>query len=175
MNTQKPLTLAGWIFVAALASASTVAQDVEAISKIALEQTSSEQIAVEIATPQATDKPEEVTWNFDDLPKRPTNANEQKIVDKIVHVVTTKYDSIEQAFSKLDVDQNGKLCRSEVSRLLQLARLSRIVCVVATGRLIDRYDVSDDDSIQWPEFNFAITKAIAKAQVPPDRSARLEP
>jgi len=175
MNSLKTLTLAAWLFVVALASDSTVAQGVERTSKTALEQTSSKQSAVEIDGTPATDKPEEVTWNFDNLPKRPTSAKEQKIVDKIVHVVTTKYDSIEQAFSRLDVDQNGKLCRSEVSGLLQLARLNRIVCVVATGRLIDRYDVSDDNSIQWPEFNFAITKAIAKAQVPANRTARLDP
>ena len=106
---------------------------------------------------------EEVKWNFDHLAKRPTSPREQQIVDKIVNVVTNDYDSVEDAFSKLDLDGNGNLDRSEVTGLLKLARLSRIVRIVATGRLIDRYDVSNDDSIQWPEFNFAITKAIDKA------------
>ncbi len=99
---------------------------------------------------------------LDDLPKLPTTEREQQIIDKIVEVVTTKYDSVEHAFSKLDLDQNGNLDRSEVSGLLRLARLGRIIRVIATGRLIDRYDVSEDDSIQWNEFNFAITKAIEK-------------
>ena len=170
MNSSKNLALAAWLLVATLVSSSVVAQDLASTDKAVPEQS-----VAEATAKQLTDKPEEVTWNFDHLPKRPTSEREQQIVDKIVHVVTTKYDSVEQAFSKLDVDQNGKLCRSEVSGLLQLARLNRIVRVVATGRLIERYDVSDDDSIQWPEFNFAITKAIAKAHGPAGRSALNQP
>ena len=170
MNSSKNLNLAAWLFIATLASSSVVAQDLASIEKVAAEKS-----VAEAPAKQQTDKPEEVIWNFDHLTKRQTSEREQQIVDKIVHVVTTKYDSIEHAFSKLDVDQNGNLDRSEVSGLLQLARLNRIVRVVATGRLIDRYDVSDDDSIQWPEFNFAITKAIAKSHGPADRSARIQP
>lgn len=152
MDSQKILPLSSWLLVTALVSSSVLAQNSDTTS-----QTVSQMSA------KQTEGLENETWNFDHLEKRPTSEREQQIVDKIVNVVTNKFDSSEDAFSSLDVDDNGKLCRSEVSSLLKLARLNRIVCIVATGRLIDRYDVSKDDSIQWPEFNFAITKAIDKA------------
>ena len=153
MNSKNSFTLSVWLLVTTLVSSSVVAQSSE----------STLQAPSEKSVLQKTADVEEVKWNFDHLAKRPTSPREQQIVDKIVNVVTNDYDSVEDAFSKLDLDGNGNLDRSEVTGLLKLARLSRIVRIVATGRLIDRYDVSNDDSIQWPEFNFAITKAIDKA------------
>ena len=153
MNSKNIFTLSAWLLVTILVSGSVVAQNSDSTS----------QTTSEVSATQSAQVAEEVKWNFDHLPKRPTSAREQQIVDKVVNVVTSKYDSVEDAFSKLDLDDNGNLDRTEVTGLLKLARLSRIVRVVATGRLIDRYDVSKDDSIQWPEFNFAITKAIDKA------------
>ena len=153
MNSKNSFTLSVWLLVTTLVSSSVVAQNSE----------STLQAPSEKSVSQKTADVEEVKWNFDHLAKRPTSPREQQIVDKIVNVVTNDYDSVEDAFSKLDLDGNGNLDRSEVTGLLKLARLSRIVRIVATGRLIDRYDVSNDDSIQWPEFNFAITKAIDKA------------
>ena len=164
MNSRNKIAVAAWLLVAALASSSVVAQTSDTNSKTAPE-------ASEVSAKQETEKSEEVNWSFDDLPKRPTSEREQQIIDKIVHVVTSQYDSVEHAFSKLDVDQNGNLDRTEVSGLLRAAKLSRLVRVIATGRLIDRYDVSDDDTIQWPEFNFAITKAMDKARTAENLSA----
>ena len=162
MNTRIIITRATWLLMAALVCSSVVAQDLD----------SADQTVSEVAAKPQAEKLEDVDWGFDELPKRPTTEREQKIIDKIVNVVTTKYDSVEQAFSKLDVDEDGNLDRSEVSGLLRLAKLNRIVRMVAIGRLIDRYDVSDDDSIQWPEFNFAITKAIDKSRLAENQTVR---
>jgi len=165
MNLRNKLTLTACLLMAALASTSVIAQDVD----------SKTQTVPEAVEKQETKSSEAESWSFDDLPKRPTSAREQEIIDKIVGVVTKKFDSIEDAFSNLDLDENGKLCRSEVSRLLKLAKLSRLVRVIATGRLIERYDVSKDESIQWPEFNFAITKAIDKAEKLANQTVQRQP
>jgi len=162
MNTRTKITRATCLLLAALVCGSVVAQDPDSA-----DQTVSESLA----KPKA-EKLEEVNWSFDELPKRPTSEREQKIIDKIVGVVTTKYDSVEHAFSKLDSDEDGKLNRSEVSGLLRLAKLNRIVRMVALGRLIERYDVSNDEAIQWPEFNFAITKAIDKTRLAENQTVR---
>ena len=163
MNSRNKLTLSVLLLATVIASSPVLAQNSELAEPTAPESTT-ELITTESSASQETENSEDSIWNFEHLEKRPTSAREQQIVDKIVGVVTSKYESVEDAFTNLDLDDNGMLDRTEVSGLLKLAKLSRIVSMVALGRLIDRYDVSNDDSIQWPEFNFAITKAIDKAE-----------
>ena len=85
----------------------------------------------------------------DNNPKRKASAREQKIIDKTVGVITNRFQSQEDAFTKLDKDHNCQLDRSEVSRLLSYAKVSGLVRTIASGRLITRYDMSNDGTVQW--------------------------
>ena len=98
----------------------------------------------------------------DNLPKKPTSKTEQHIIDKIIHFVTHDYETQQSAFLDLDHNHDCKLEKSEVSQMLRDAHIGGIVRVFATTRLIDRYDISTDGAIEWPEFHFAIDKALKK-------------
>ena len=98
----------------------------------------------------------------DHLAKHPTSHSEQQIINKIIHFVTHGYTSQMAAFSDLDHDHNCKLDKSEVSDLLRKSHINGIIRLFATGRLINRYDVSHDGYVQWREFHFAIDKALKK-------------
>ena len=98
----------------------------------------------------------------DDLPKRPTSRSEQQIIDKIIHFVTHDFTTQQAAFLDLDRNHDCKLEKSEVSRMLSKSHVNGLVRLFATSRLIDRYDVSKDNAVEWPEFHFAIDKALKK-------------
>ena len=100
----------------------------------------------------------------DDLPKRKraTSKSEQQIIDKIIHFVTHDFTSQQAAFLDLDKNHDCKLDKSEVSNMLSKSHVNGLIRLFATSRLIDRYDVSKDDYVEWPEFYFAIGKALEK-------------
>ena len=98
----------------------------------------------------------------DDLPKRATSKSEQQIIDKIVRFVTHDFTTQQAAFLDLDRNHDCKLDKSEVSQMLSKSHVNGLVRLFATSRLIDRYDVSKDHYVEWPEFYFAINKALKK-------------
>ena len=98
----------------------------------------------------------------DDLPKRATSKSEQRIIHKIIHFVTHDFKSQQAAFLDFDRNHDCKLDKSEVSQMLSDSHVNGFVRLFATTRLIDRYDVSKDNYVEWPEFHFAIDKAIKK-------------
>ena len=98
----------------------------------------------------------------DDLPKKATSKTEQRIIDKIIHYVTHDYKTQQSAFLALDHNHDCKLDKSEVTQLLSKSHIGGFVRLFATTRLIERYDVSSDGYVEWPEFHFAIDKALKK-------------
>ena len=97
----------------------------------------------------------------DNLPKHEPSKREQQILDKTIRVIN-RFESQKHAFSKLDQDNNCKLDRSEINRLLSYAKINGFTRAIASGRLISRYDLSNDGFVQWREFHFAVEKALAK-------------
>jgi len=97
----------------------------------------------------------------DNTPKHENSKREQEIVDKTVGVIK-RFETQKDAFSYLDKDHNCQLDRSEISRLLSYAKINGFVRVIASGRLINRYDLSHDGAVQWREFHHAIDKALAE-------------
>ena len=98
----------------------------------------------------------------DDLPKRATSKSEQRIIDKIIHFVTHDFTTQQAAFLDLDKNHDCKLGKTEISQMLSKSHVNGLVRLFATSRLIDRYDVSKDNYVEWPEFYFAISKALKK-------------
>jgi len=97
----------------------------------------------------------------DNNPKRKASKREQQILDKTIGVIN-RFDSQKDAFSKLDRDHNCQLDRTEVNKLLSYAKINGFVRSIASGRLITRYDLSHDGSVQWREFHYAVDKALAE-------------
>lgn len=97
------------------------------------------------------------------LPKVKTSKREQQIIDKVTKTIKTQFDSIQSSFGQLDKDKNQKLDSSEISQLLKRAKIKGLTRVIATSRLLARYDRTDDDFVDWQEYKFAVNKAIEKA------------
>ena len=97
----------------------------------------------------------------DNNPKRKASKREQQILDKTISVIN-RFESQKDAFEKLDRDHNCQLDRSEVNKLLSYAKINGFVRSIASGRLITRYDLSHDGSVQWREFHYAVDKALAE-------------
>lgn len=97
------------------------------------------------------------------LPKVKTSKREQQIIDKVTKTIKTQFDSIQSSFGQLDKDKNQKLDSSEISQLLKRAKIKGLTRVIATSRLLARYDRTDDDFVDWQEYEFAVNKAIEKA------------
>ncbi len=83
---------------------------------------------------------------------------EESIMNKIQIVITNHFDTPEEAFSFFDKNSDGKLKKSEIVKLLKQAEVSGFIRGLVGSKLIDGYDKSGDDLIDWDEFMTAVNK-----------------
>ena len=83
---------------------------------------------------------------------------EESIMNKIQIVITNHFDTPEEAFSFFDKNSDGKLKKSEIVKLLKQAEISGFIRGLVGSKLIDGYDKSGDDLIDWDEFKTAVDK-----------------
>lgn len=80
------------------------------------------------------------------------------ILDKIQILITNKFKTPEEAYSFFDEDGDGKLKKSEIVELLKKAEISGFLRGIVSSKLIEGYDKSGDELIDWEEFKSAISK-----------------
>lgn len=85
-------------------------------------------------------------------------TTEESILNKIQILITNHFDTPEEAFSFFDADGSGKLKKSEIKKLLQEAEISGFLRGIVSSKLIEGYDKSDDELIDWQEFKAAVDK-----------------
>jgi len=85
-------------------------------------------------------------------------ATKESILNKIQILITNKFDSPEEAFSFFDKDSSGKLKKSEIVKLLKEAEINGFIRGLVGSKLIDGYDQSGDELIDWEEFKAAVDK-----------------
>jgi len=85
-------------------------------------------------------------------------ATEESILNKIQILITNHFETPEEAFNFFDTDSSGKLKKSEIVKLLKQAEISGFIRGLVGSKLIDGYDKSDDDEIDWQEFKAAVDK-----------------
>lgn len=132
-----------------------------ATANVTLAQEDSSQLSK--TTPVSTTPVSTNVSRWSPLPKLKTSKREQQIIDKVTKTIKTQFESIQTSFKQLDKDNNQKLDSGEISQLLKRAKIKGITRVIATSRLLDRYDRTDDDFVDWQEYKFAVKKAIEKA------------
>ncbi len=74
------------------------------------------------------------------------------------------YKSIRHArrrFSFFDKDSDGKLKKSEIVKLLKEAEINGFIRGFVGSKLIEGYDQSGDELIDWEEFKAAVDKIDA--------------
>ena len=83
-------------------------------------------------------------------------STKAKILNKIQILITNHFDSPEAAFAFFDKDEDGKLTKKEIVKLLKQAKVSGFIRGIVSRKLIDGYDKDEDGLIDWEEFKFAI-------------------
>ena len=85
-------------------------------------------------------------------------ATKDMILDKIQILITNKFKTPEEAYNFFDEDGDGKLKKSEIVELLKKAEISGFLRGIVSSKLIEGYDKSGDELIDWEEFKAAISK-----------------
>jgi len=83
-------------------------------------------------------------------------ATKDSILNKIQIMITNHFDTPEEAFSFFDKNSDGKLSRREIVKLLKEAEISGFIRGIVSRKLIEGYDVSGDEYVDWEEFKFAM-------------------
>ena len=63
---------------------------------------------------------------------------------------------INEAFKFFDKDSDGKLSKKEIVKLLKEAEISGFIRGIVARKLIEGYDASGDEYVDWDEFKAAI-------------------
>ncbi|TMM53459.1 EF-hand domain-containing protein [Maribacter algarum] len=85
-------------------------------------------------------------------------TTEESILNKIQILITNHFETPEEAFSFFDADSSGKLKKSEIVKLLKQAEINGFIRGLVGSKLIEGYDKSDDEEIDWQEFKAAVDK-----------------
>jgi Ca2+-binding EF-hand superfamily protein len=82
----------------------------------------------------------------------------ESILNKIQILITNQFETPQKAFEFFDEDGDGKLKKSELLKLLKNAEISGFIRGIVSSKLIEGYDTSGDELIDWKEFKAAIDK-----------------
>ena len=82
----------------------------------------------------------------------------EDILSKIQILITNHFNTPEQAFAYFDKDKDGKLTKGEITDLLKQAEINGFIRGMVSSKLIEGYDNSRDELIDWEEFKVAISK-----------------
>ncbi|MBT8306405.1 MAG: EF-hand domain-containing protein [Maribacter sp.] len=85
-------------------------------------------------------------------------AAKESILNKIQILIANHFETLEDTFSFFDADSDGKLKKSEIEKLLRQAEISGLIRSLGGSKLIDGYDKSGDELIDWSEFKAAFEK-----------------
>ncbi len=85
-------------------------------------------------------------------------ATKESILNKIQILITNHFETPEAAFSFFDADSDGKLKKSEIVALLRQAEINGFIRGLVGSKLIEGYDKTGDEFIDWTEFKSAIEK-----------------
>jgi Ca2+-binding EF-hand superfamily protein len=83
---------------------------------------------------------------------------QEDILSKIQILITNHFSTPEQAFNYFDKDKDGTLTKGEILELLKKAEINGFIRGIVSSKLVEGYDTSKDDLIDWEEFKVAISK-----------------
>lgn len=86
---------------------------------------------------------------------------EKKIINKIRILLTQHFENPEDAFKFFDKNQDGSLSKNEVKALLKQAEIGGFLRGIVAGKLMEKFDESDDDKIIWSEFKSAVKDIVS--------------
>ena len=84
------------------------------------------------------------------------------IMSKIQILIANHFETAEAAFNFFDDDKDGKLSNKELIKLLKEAEINGFIRGIVSRKIIERYDVSRDDYVNWQEFQAVISAIVEK-------------
>ncbi|MEX0288986.1 MAG: EF-hand domain-containing protein [Flavobacteriaceae bacterium] len=90
-------------------------------------------------------------------------ATKESILNKIQILITNHFETPQEAFEFFDKDGDGKLKRSEIIKLLKEAKINGFIRGIVASKLVEGYDQSGDEYVDWEEFKAAVDKIDAEA------------
>lgn len=85
-------------------------------------------------------------------------GTKEDILNKIQILITNHFNTPEAAFAFFDKDGDGKLTKGEITELLKKAEINGFIRGLVSSKLVEGYDTSKDELIDWEEFKLAIAK-----------------
>ncbi|OUR92408.1 GTP-binding protein LepA [Flavobacteriales bacterium 34_180_T64] len=85
-------------------------------------------------------------------------ATKEQFLNKIQILITNHFDSPEGAFKYFDRNSDGKLNTKEFIKLLKEAEVSGFIRGIIARKLIEGYDKSGDEYVDWEEFKNVISE-----------------
>ncbi len=82
----------------------------------------------------------------------------EDILNKIQILITNHFKTPEEAFAFFDKDGDGKLTKGEIVEPLKKAEINGFIRGMVSTKLVEGYDKSGDELIDWQEFKQAIAK-----------------
>jgi Ca2+-binding EF-hand superfamily protein len=80
----------------------------------------------------------------------------ESILRKIRILLTNQFDSPEEAFRFFNSESDGRLRKSEIKKLLKSAAVNGFITGFVAIELLNGYDESSTETINWEEFKLAI-------------------
>ncbi len=85
-------------------------------------------------------------------------TTEESILNKIQILITNHFDTPQKAFEFFDEDNDRKLSKKEIVKLLKDAEINGFLRGIVSTKLIEGYDKNGDELVDWYEFKAAIAK-----------------
>ena len=83
-------------------------------------------------------------------------STKESVLYKIQILITNHFETPEGAFKFFDKNSDGKLNTREIAKLLKEAEINGFIRGIISRKLIDGYDKSGDEYVDWHEFKAAI-------------------
>jgi len=80
------------------------------------------------------------------------------ILRKIRILITNQFDSPEEAFRFFDSDEDARLNKFEIKKMLRAAEINGFISGFVANELLKGHDTNSDDTINWEEFKVAIAE-----------------
>ena len=91
-------------------------------------------------------------------------ATKDSILSKIQILITKYFSSPEEAFRFFDKNSDGKLSNKEIVKLLKEAEINGFIRGIVARKLIEGYDHSGDDYVDWEEFKAAVDEITEQSK-----------
>jgi Ca2+-binding EF-hand superfamily protein len=88
-------------------------------------------------------------------------SKKKEILKKVKLLITQSFDNPEDAFSFFDKNEDGKIEKRELKKLIRAAEVSRFISGIAAGQMLKGLDGDEDEKLDWQEFKKGVKELLA--------------